>query len=181
MKIEKYDEKIEIPEGIDVKIENTIVTVSKEDKNISRKLKHRKVITSVKEGNVVLSFENGTKREKTIIGTFRAHIKNMIKGVSEGHIYKLKICSGHFPMNTAVNGNKFVVNNFLGEKTPRELDIKEGASVKIEGDIVIVEGIDKELVSQTAASIEILTKVKGKDKRIFQDGIYITEKDGKEI
>ena len=105
----------------------------------------------------------------------------MIKGVSEGHIYKLKICSGHFPMNTAVNGNKFVVNNFLGEKTPRELDIKEGASVKIEGDIVIVEGIDKELVSQTAASIEILTKVKGKDKRIFQDGIYITEKDGKEI
>ena len=74
-----------------------------------------------------------------------------------------------------------MINNFLGEKISRELHLKEGVSVKIEGDIISVEGIDKELTAQTAADIEILTKVKGKDRRIFQDGIYITNKDGKEL
>ena len=84
-------------------------------------------------------------------------------------------------MNVAVSGNKFVVSNFLGEKTPRELGIKDGADVKIEGDMVTVQSINKELASQTAADIERLTKVKGRDLRIFQDGIYIIDKDGKEI
>ncbi len=84
-------------------------------------------------------------------------------------------------MNVSVNGNNFVVNNFLGEKTPRELVLREGADVKIEGDIVTVESVDKELAAQTAADIEMLTKIKGRDLRIYQDGIYITNKDGKEI
>ena len=75
-----------------------------------------------------------------IYGTFKAHIKNMIKGITEGHIYKLKVCSGHFPMNVSVNKDKLIVNNFLGEKTPRELNLKEGVAVKLEGDIILVAG-----------------------------------------
>ncbi|TKJ17448.1 50S ribosomal protein L6 [Candidatus Woesearchaeota archaeon B3_Woes] len=181
MKIKEYEGKIEIPEGIEVKIEEGIITVSNKDKELSRQLKHKKVSLSVVDKNVVISFKNGTKREKTMSGTFKAHIKNMFKGVTEGHIYKLKICSGHFPMNVTMKENKFIVNNFLGEKTPRELNLKDGADVKIEGDIVTISGIDKELAAQTAADIEILTKIKGKDLRIFQDGIYITEKDGKMV
>ncbi len=181
MKIKNFEEKIGIPEGVEVKIDNGIVNVSSNGKTATKSLKHVKVGVSVSDNNIILTFKNGTKREKTIAGTFKSHIKNMIKGVKENHIYKLKICSGHFPMNVSVNGNNFVVNNFLGEKTPRELVLREGADVKIEGDIVTVESVDKELAAQTAADIEMLTKIKGRDLRIYQDGIYITNKDGKEI
>ncbi len=181
MKIEKFEEKIEIPEGVEVKIDEGIVSVSSDGKNVTRNLNHRKVNLNVADKNIVLVFKKGTKREKTMAGTFKAHIKNMFKGVTAGHVYKLKICSGHFPMNVSLKGKEFVVNNFLGEKIPRKLHIKDGVDVKIEGDVIIVEGIDKELTAQSAVNIEMLTKIKGKDRRIFQDGIYLTNKDGKEI
>ncbi|HLC99276.1 MAG TPA: 50S ribosomal protein L6, partial [Candidatus Nanoarchaeia archaeon] len=84
-------------------------------------------------------------------------------------------------MNVSVSGNEFNVANFLGEKTPRKLKIKDGVKVKVEGEFVVVEGIRKEDAGQVAANIEILTKVKGRDRRIFQDGIYIIEKDGKQM
>jgi large subunit ribosomal protein L6 len=113
--------------------------------------------------------------------TFKAHIKNLIRGVMEGHLYKLKICSGHFPMSVSVSGEEFIIKNFMGENVPRTLKLKENVSVKVEGDQVIVESIDKEKAGQTAADIEQLTRVTNKDLRIFQDGIYITFKDGKEI
>ncbi len=181
MKIETYEDKIEIPEGVEVKVEKGMIEVSKGDKKISRLLNHKKVNLSVADGNIVLDFKKGTKKEKMIVGTFRAHIKNMLKGITEGHVYKLKVCSGHFPMNLSINDKKVSVNNFLGEKTPRETKIKGNAAVKIEGDIIIVEGNEKEIVAQAAADIERLTNLKGKDRRIFQDGIFIIEKDGKAI
>ena len=84
-------------------------------------------------------------------------------------------------MNVALNGNVLSVSNFLGEKTPRELTIEDGVEVKVEGDQIVVTSNQKELAAQTAANIERLTRVRGKDLRIFQDGIYITEKDGKPI
>ena len=61
------------------------------------------------------------------------------------------------------------------------MKIKEGVKVAVEGDKVKVEGTDKELVGQTAANIETLTKIKGRDRRIFQDGIFIINKGGKEL
>lgn len=181
MKIENFEGKIEIPEGVDVKIEHGTVEISKGDAKLSRALKHRKINLSVADKNIVIAFKNGTKREKTMVGTFKAHIRNMLKGITEGHLYKLKVCSGHFPMNVAVKDKSVVVNNFLGEKTPRELELKGDVVAKLEGDIITVEGIEKEMVAQAAADIERLTKLKGKDLRIFQDGIYIIEKDGKAI
>ena len=48
----------------------------------------------------------------------------------------------------------------------------------IKGDIIIVEGIDKELAGQTAARIEQSTRITNKDRRVFQDGCYITDKAG---
>ena len=84
-------------------------------------------------------------------------------------------------MNVSVKGLKLVVKNFIGEAVPRTLLFKEGATVKVEGDIIIVTGINKEIVAQAAASVEQLTRRVGFDRRIFQDGIYIVEKDGKSL
>ncbi len=181
MKEKEMIEKIAVPEGVEVKIEDGIVAVKGSKGECKKSLANPRITIVVKEREVVLSAKNATKREKTGMGSYIAHIKNMIKGVSEGHIYKLKICSGHFPMNVSVSGNQFIVKNFLGEKQPRTLNIKAGADVKVEGDIITVGSCDKELAGQAAAGIENLTKITNRDLRIFQDGIYITEKDGKPI
>ena len=84
-------------------------------------------------------------------------------------------------MNVAVNKGEFVVKNFFGEKVPRVLKLKDNVAVKIEGDLVIVESVDKEAAGQCAASIETLTKRVNYDSRIFQDGIYLISKDDKEL
>ena len=124
---------------------------------------------------------NADRRKKALVGTIAAHIRNMIKGSNEGCKYMLKICSGHFPMNVSMSGNEFIISNFLGEKTPRKLKIKDGATVKLNGTEVVVESSNKEIAGQVSADIETLAKVRGRDKRIFQDGIYIVYKDGKEM
>jgi large subunit ribosomal protein L6 len=181
MKIKNFREDVEIPAGMEVKVDNGAVSVSKSGKTITRRLKNKKVLIALEGNKIIVSFKKGDKREKTVAGTFVAHIKNMFVGVEKGHIYKLKICSGHFPMTVAMSGSKFSVNNFLGEKTPREMKIKEGANVKIEGDHITVESAYKEVASQVAADIERLTRVRGRDLRIFQDGIYIINKDGESV
>lgn len=170
--------KIEIPEGVEIKIEKGLVSAKGKKGECQKNILDPKIEMQVEGKEVVLSSKKGTKREKTKIGSYKSHIKNLIKGASEGHVYKLKICSGHFPMNVAVSGKDLSVKNFLGEKKPRTLKIKEGADVKIEGDIITVESCSKERAGQIAADIESLTRITNRDLRIFQDGIYITEKDG---
>ena len=171
--------EIEIPKGIEAKIEGGNLALKGPKGAVTKKLANPFVGLEAKENMIVVKANRATKREKKIAGTFVAHIKNMIKGVSEKHSYKLKICAGHFPISVSVEGKKFVIKNFLGEKIPRVIGIKEGADVKVEGDHVVVESVDKDLAGQTAADIENLTKRADYDRRIFQDGIYIIDKNGK--
>ena len=101
----------------------------------------------------------------------------MVKGVTDGFTYTLKALYSHFPMTLAVQGNKFIVNNYFGERVPRSASILDGVQVKVQNKTeVIVTGIDKEAVGQTAANIERSTTVKKRDRRVFQDGIYLIEK-----
>jgi large subunit ribosomal protein L6 len=104
-----------------------------------------------------------------------------MKGVTEGYTYKLRIVYSHFPMKVSTKGPEFTVDNFLGEKYPRKTKVLPGVKVEIKGNEVTVTGIDKELVGQTAANIEQLTRIKNFDLRVFQDGIYIIEKDSKPV
>ena len=85
---------------------------------------------------------------------------------------------GHFPMNVAISGSQIIIKNFLGEAKARQIAFSKEVKVTIAGQDITVEGIDLELVSQTAANLERITKVKGRDRRVFQDGIYITHKAG---
>ena len=68
------------------------------------------------------------------------------------------------------------IDNFLGERTPRKSKVFGDSKVSIKGDKVSVTGTSLEFVSQTAANIELATKVKGRDRRVFQDGIYLISK-----
>ncbi|MBW2974222.1 50S ribosomal protein L6 [Candidatus Woesearchaeota archaeon] len=172
--------EIGIPEGASVEIEGPIVRIKGKAGEVAKKLFNPKIRLTKEGNNLVLKALRSTKREQKLVNTFRAHIKNMLKGSGDSYNYKLKICSGHFPMNVSVKGNEFIVKNFFGEKIPRILKIKEGVTVKVEGDIVLVSSADKELAGQVAADIEHLVKRTRYDLRIFQDGIYITEKAGTE-
>ncbi len=167
---------IELTEGVQAEIEGRTVRIKGDKGELERTFMFPK-LSFAKEGeSITITVEKPTKREKTKAGTARAHIRNMIKGVKEGHTYKLKICSGHFPMNVTVSGDTLTIKNFLGEKIPRTLKIKDGANVKIDGEFITVNSTDKEIAGQVAADIEQLTRITNRDIRIFQDGIYITEK-----
>lgn len=179
MKISNFVVDVALPQGVTAEIAGYKVKIKGPKGEVEKKLANLHVKIEKQGNKMVVSAKNATKREKTAIGTFEAHLKNMVAGVTHGHVYKMKICSGHFPMNVSVSGNDFIVSNFLGEKTPRNLKIKNGATVNVNGQEVVVESTDKETAGQVAADIEMLTKVKGRDKRIFQDGIYIINKDGK--
>ncbi|PIN86489.1 50S ribosomal protein L6 [Candidatus Woesearchaeota archaeon CG10_big_fil_rev_8_21_14_0_10_44_13] len=181
MKLKRMEDSVEIPGGMQASIENSIISIKGSKGELKKSFRCPTVSIEKKDNKLIVFAENATKREKKMIGSFIAHIKNMVKGAKEGHKYRLKICSGHFPMNVSMSGKDFIVKNFLGEKIPRVLRLKEGVSVKIDGQEVVVDSCNKELAGQTAADIEKLTTIKGRDRRVFQDGIYIINKDGKDM
>jgi large subunit ribosomal protein L6 len=171
----------EIAKGAQVKVDGYTVTVSGPKGEVKKEFQHKTIKLTIKDDEAHFTCENATRREKMQMYTFEAHLKNMIQGVLEGHKYKLKVCSGHFPMTVTLSGDTLSVKNFLGEKIARTLKIKKGASVKVEGNDITVESPDKELAGQVAADMEQLTRVTNRDNRIFQDGIYITDKSGKSM
>ncbi len=179
-KTKKFAREIALQNGITAKLENGILNIKGPKGEIERSM-HRNIKVSADNSSIKLEAKKSDQRDKKIIGSLEAHIKNMAKGAAEGHMYTLKICSGHFPMNVSVAGNKLTVKNFLGEKVPRALEFSKNAKVSIDGEHIHVESADKEAAGQTAADIEQLTRRPGFDTRVFQDGIYITNKDGKEI
>lgn len=181
MKITKLETEIEIPQGCTFSKLAKEISVKGEKGEIKRLVLDKDLTIESKDNVVKLSYKKIGKKQKAYLFTTAAHIKNMLKGVTEGYNYKLKICSGHFPMNVSIKGDAVEVKNFIGEKVPRLQKFPAEVKVKINGDIIEIDGIDKEAVGQTAASIEKMTKRPGFDKRIFQDGIYIIEKAGKKI
>jgi len=175
------NKEIEIPSGVTLSYVEKVIIAKGPKGQVEKKIFFPNINVQIEDGKITMSCVSGGKKEKMLIGTFSSHIRNLIKGSVEGYTYKLKICSGHFPMNVSVTKGKFIVKNLLGEKIPRELLLKEGASVKIDGHEITVESTNKEIAGQVAADIEKLSRRNNFDRRIFQDGIYITEKDGKKI
>lgn len=181
MKQEKMSVEIKLPDSVEAKLDGNIIQLKGTKGSLARPFYYHNLSIELKPKSIVLSCKNATKRDKTNLGTFEAILKNMIKGVSEGFVYKLKICSSHFPMNVSFKDNILSVKNFLGEKVPRTLEIPNDVSLKVDGNIIVLEGIDKEKVGAVAGSIEKLTRITNRDRRRFQDGIYIIEKAGKAI
>jgi large subunit ribosomal protein L6 len=137
-------EEVEIPEGVEVTVENNVVKVKGPKGELERELKYPGVKIFVEDGKVVVFKEFPRKRDIAIARTFKAHIANMIRGVTEGFTYKLKAVYSHFPMTIKVQGDEVLIENFLGEKNPRRAKILPGVTVKVMGQEIIVESIDKE-------------------------------------
>ncbi|MBI2151951.1 50S ribosomal protein L6 [Candidatus Woesearchaeota archaeon] len=172
------NEEIALPAGVNAKLEAAVLKLKGPKGEVSRKFSYPRIELKLESGKVVVFSKKATKKEKMQMMTFVSHIRNLVQGVQEPHFYRLKICSGHFPMNVTVSGKEFIIKNFLGESVPRKITLPLGAEVKISGTEITVQSPDKELAGQIAAKIEQLCRITNRDRRVFQDGCYITKKAG---
>lgn len=168
---------VELPDEVTVTVdEDSNATVEGPEGTLERRLYHPQITVTVEDDEVVVEADLVRRKVAALVGTFAGHLENMVRGASEGFEAKLKIVSSHFPMKAKVEDDEVVIDNFLGEKAPRTARILGDVDVQISGEEVTVTGADKEHVGQTAVNIERATGIQGYDPRIFQDGIYITEK-----
>ena len=170
--------KIPVPAGVTVTVDaKSNKTVVKGPKGtLTRPFRNHEVAVKVEGNAIVITKDLPRKKEKAIAGTYAAHVQNMIHGVTSGWVYQMKAVFNHFPIKMTIHGDEFHVENFLGERSPRVAKIIPGVKITVKGADVTLEGVDLAAVSQTAANIEGCTKIRNKDIRVFQDGVYITNK-----
>ncbi len=171
-----YNTTIKIPNGITCQYSDGAIVCKKGSAELRRPINVPKMKVKVENDEISLTLQNTNKKERALIETNAAHLRNMFKGLNDKFVYEMEVCYVHFPMTVKVDGKKFVISNFLGEKVNRSADILDDVEVKVTGQKITVSGHDIEKTGQTAANIEKASKVLNKDRRIFQDGCFITKK-----
>jgi len=168
--------KVKVPEGVTVRIEGNLVKVTGPKGMLMRELYYPNVSLTVADKEVTVATESGRKKILSVCGTFAAHLQNMCTGVTKGYQYRMKVVYSHFPIQLKIAGDRIEVGNFLGEKRSRFARIEKDVKVTLGSDEVTLAGIDKESVGKTAANIEHATRIRERDPRVFQDGVYIVER-----
>ncbi|MFT4310109.1 MAG: 50S ribosomal protein L6 [Candidatus Woesearchaeota archaeon] len=181
MKLAQLQKTVTIPEGVQVEAGEKMLKVKGPKGELTKHFASGDIMFSVEGDTLTVKAVNVTRVKKMFLGTYTAHARNLLKGVSEGFTYQLRVCASHFPMTVTIDKGTLVVKNFLGEAVPRKLVLKQGADVKIDGNEIYITSIDKELAGTIASDIEQLMRRPGFDRRVFQDGIYIVKKGDKEI
>jgi len=160
---------MEIPQGINVRVEGHKITAKGPQGEVHKMFpKGSKV--AVNGNDIVIETPN-----KALQGTLESIVKSMLKGVSSGYTRNLKLLYAHFPITIEVKGSDVMVKNFLGEKQARKTVLIGSTKVLAKGQSVTVSGPDKEAVGQTIANLRTAMRIKDKDGRVFQDGIYEVE------
>lgn len=171
-----FMEKVEIPQGVVCAFEDNTLKCKKNSKEISKKMDATGVDVKVDGNLVTFSAKEGNKNQFKTINSFVICTRNMFNGLDKEYVYNLEACNVHFPMSLKIEGSRLKIDNFLGEKVPRYSEILPNVKVEIKGVFITISSSDKEAAGQTAANMEKATKVRKRDRRVFQDGIFITEK-----
>lgn len=175
MSSEKLVAKIVLPQGIEAEANGLRVTVRGKNEE-TRLFKAKGISFKAQENSIVVEASPATRRMNAVLRTMSSHVRNMIQGAQHDYCYRMAIVFSHFPMNVQAKGERVEIYNFLGEKQARIAKVIGKTKVEAKGKEVLVSGANKEHVGQTAANIETATKVRKKDKRVYQDGIFIVEK-----
>ena len=176
MRAIEVSKTVQVPDDVEVTIEGRKVTVKGVKGTLARDFSHAPVSIELQGKTIRIWTEWPRKKEAALVGTICSHIQNMITGIRKGFTYKLKIVFSHFPISVKVKDKTVLIENFTGERSARKVKIVGDAQIKVQSEDVIVQGINLEDISQTAANIEQGTKVKKKDPRVFLDGIYVYER-----
>jgi large subunit ribosomal protein L6 len=167
------ERRVAIPGGVTMHLDGPVLKVKGPKGALERNVRFPQVAVGIDGGEVVISTESDRKRVVAMVGTYEAHIRNMCKGVTEGFEYRMKVVYSHFPIQLKLQGNRLEITNFLGEKKPRFAAIEAGVVAKVSNDEIVLTGIDRELLGNSSANIEHATKIRKRDPRVFQDGIYL--------
>merc|ERR1740129_77845 len=171
---------IEVPEGVTVTCKARTVTVTGPRGKLEREFKHIQIdITEVGDGKLRLDLWFGTRKQTATIRTIASHVENMITGVTQGFLYKMRFVYSHFPINVSLAGRTVEIRNFLGDKLVRKVPLLEGVEYVRTADVkdqIELSGNDIGLVSLTAAQIRQSCAIKKKDLRKFLDGIFVSWK-----
>ena len=166
--------EVEAPASVKVTKEGNVIAVKGKLGTIKKDFTKLPATITVEGNKVTIKPYGKRKRDLAVTNTARSIINSMIKGVEKGYTYKLKVIFAHFPISVKVKGKQVHVENFFGERAARIATIiGENTKVNIAGEDVLIQGPSLEDVSQTAANIELSTKIKDKDQRVFLDGLYV--------
>lgn len=170
--------EVEAPASVTIRKDGNLIEVKGKLGKVKKDFTKLPATVTV-EGNKITIKPYGTrKRDLAVTNTARSVITGMIKGVEKGYTYKLKIIFAHFPISVKVKSKEVHIENFFGERSARISQIiGDTTKVSVVGEDVVIQGPSLEDVSQTAANIELSTKTKGKDQRVFLDGLYIYSKE----
>jgi large subunit ribosomal protein L6 len=167
---------IEIPQGVKVKMVGFNFEAQGTKGKVSKTFRNEYVAMEFKDKKIRIFTKREKKTDLAVVGTWESIVNSAFTGVTKGFIYTMKIVYAHFPVKVTVKGNEVHLDNFLGEKSPRKITLGPETKVTVKGDMVTVEGSDLEVTGNAAARIERMSKIKGFDPRVFQDGIYIVRK-----
>lgn len=166
--------EIDIPVNVKVRMEGNTFIVDGKLGTLRKDITRLPIAVDLKDKKLVIKPPGTRKKDLAMTNTTKSIIQSMIKGVDTGFTYKLKVVYAHFPISVKTKGKEIHVENYFGERAPRVSHVVgDTTKVNVMGEDVIVQGPSLEEVSQTAANIEFSTKLKGKDQRVFLDGLYI--------
>ncbi len=144
---------IQIPQDVKVKIDNDTIYVESKKGKLSYKFLPQ--VEVKQEGNEIVITRKGEDRfSRSIHGTTRSLIANMVEGLSKGFEKKLEIVGTGY--RAQVQGNKLVLN--LGYSHPIEYVPPKDISIAVERNTITVSGYDKQKVGQVAAEIRAFRK-----------------------
>ena len=167
---------VELPGGVTGKVAGRELTLKGPNGTATKVFQRIPVDIEVKGNQVVVTPFTGKKKDVISANTVSSIVRALVHGVTKGYEYKMKVVFAHFPVTVKVKDDQVLVENFMGERSPRLAKILAGCKVSTEGDDILIKGTSLEKIGQTAANIEQATKIKRKDQRIFLDGIYVYEK-----
>ena len=170
--IEKSAIEIQIPDDVKVNLKGSMLQVQGPLGNVYKNFKKIPVLIEINDNKIFLKKTGERKKHLAILNTSKSLIQTLCVGVVDGFTIKMKIVYSHFPITVKVEGKNVLIENFQGERAPRISTIKGVTKVTVKGDDVIITGPVLTDVSQTAANIQLKSKVKNKDHRVFLDGIY---------
>ncbi len=178
IKPEFYMNEIVLPSDVSITKQENLITTKGSFGSVQKDFTKMPAIIDLQDNKITIKSRGNRKKDFALVNTLQSVINNMIKGSSQGYTYRLKIVFAHFPISIKIKGKDIVVENFFGERSPRTSKIiGNDTKVSVEGEDIIVKGPNIENVSQTAANLELATRIKNKDSRVFLDGVYIYSKE----
>jgi large subunit ribosomal protein L6 len=171
-----YEKRIEIPSDCQVTLDEKTFVVSGPLGQLQRTFPEPQTNIQIEGKEIVVSTGINRKRTRALVGTVIAHLRNMFTGVQYGYEYEMKIVYSHFPITVEIQDETLIIKNFIGERGVRKARLIGDVEVRTTEDEIFIKGVDIEHVSQSAANIQLATKIRHKDRRVFLDGIYVIRK-----